>query len=278
MGRNLLIASASVLAFLVPPASMASAHRNSPLRRCAPQRSTVISADLHAQVYAYGSGVYACLMIGRRTTYLGQREEPSTGAKCTHAPREGCGAVSEETLAGDVVAYTEKPLGYEERVIARSVATGETLHDVALSVATRQSTMLEFAVARHIVVNAEGWIAWIQEDSFGRHDGATPPPTVYDIFTVDSRGFDSLGWAPHGTEVSRARHGGSVVATGRCAAVRTTPLRGAHLSLLAIPRRRAGCGRSREGHRRHVRLRAQRSSRESRRSLSTRPSVWQVGQ
>lgn len=52
--------------------------------------------------------------------------------------------------------------------------------------------MLEEAEPISVVVDAAGAIAWLQEDSFGRHDGATPPPTVYDAFAVDSQGFHSL--------------------------------------------------------------------------------------
>jgi len=181
-----IIASVLALALLTAPASMASAGHGSALRRCAPRSSTVISTDVHAELYRYGSGIYACLRSGGRNTHLGRAVESLNNWVCTETPQECRGVVSAEALAGDVVAYA-----YEDRLIVRSVATGATLHDLELNVLTRGG-LVEIASALRIVVNSEGSVAWIQEDLYPTHDDNPGPPRVYDVFAVDSRGFDSL--------------------------------------------------------------------------------------
>ncbi len=157
--------------------------------------------------------------------------------------------VSDEALAGGVVAYTEARVGQVHTVVVRSMSTGRVLHDVSLYVATPQGTMVEQAHVLHIAVNGEGAVAWIQEDGFGRHDDATPPPTVYDVFAIDSDRFHSLRTDLPARPGSLKLTGDALVDAGRNARVgcarlslRTSrrcalSLRSAHLQPSLISRR-----------------------------------------
>jgi hypothetical protein len=194
MGRRTIVA-ACVLALMMAlsSTSYASARRKPP-RNCAPPESAVLLSDPHAEVFQYRFGIYDCLRRGGPVGYLGHTEYTG-GWDCVEG-EERCGVVSDEALAGTVVAYTElrlEPSGRQpEHVVVRNLVTGRAMHDVSLHVATVQRTMLEEARAVRVAVNGEGAVAWIQEDQFGRHDGGTPPPTVYDVFAIDSDGFHSL--------------------------------------------------------------------------------------
>jgi hypothetical protein len=165
------------------------------LRNCAPLGAVTLLSDPHAEVFQYRFGIYDCLRRRGPSGYLGHTEDVP-GPGCIEG-EERCGVVSDEALAGTVVAYAEsrsEPTGgrWPERIVTRSIATGRVLHDFSLHVATQQQTMLEEARALPIAVNGTGAVAWIQEDWFARHDGATPPPVVYDVFAIDSDGSHSL--------------------------------------------------------------------------------------
>lgn len=187
------IASAATAVLAVLPAGSSAAAKHKP-RNCAPPEAAILLANPHAEVFQYRFGVYTCLRHTGSIGYLGHTEQPPAW-DCVEG-EERCGAVSLEALAGTVVAYIEsrfEPGGRApERIIARSIPTGQVLHSGWLSVAVVQRTMLEEARAVRVTVKANGTVAWIQQDGYGRHGGGTPPPTVYDVFAVDTHGFHSL--------------------------------------------------------------------------------------
>jgi hypothetical protein len=154
----------------------------------------ILSSDRHAQIYQDIFGVYGCLRHGRHARRLGNTQYG--GIPCRDARQEACGVVSGEALAGTVVAYVESRLESSgrppDRIVVRSIVTGRVLHVVSLDVATREATFLEEARTIDIAVEGNGAVAWIQEDSFARHGGGLSPPTVYDLFAIDSHGFHAL--------------------------------------------------------------------------------------
>ncbi len=171
------------------------------LRSCAPRTGVaVLASNRHAQVYERLSserraGLYGCLRGGGRAVYLG--DGPSyQGLDCPRKEEGHCVSVREQVLVGTVVAYVASPveLGYEQRegIVVRSLATGRALHRVTINVRIVHRTILEEAKVLQIVAKPDGAVAWIQEDSYARHGGGTPPPTAYSIFTVDRDGFRAL--------------------------------------------------------------------------------------
>ena len=127
------LTGASMLVMLATATSQAGAVQTG-RRPCARHGSLVLSSNPHAQVFRYRSGVYACLRRQGKVTRLGYAPESQAAERCTQPPTLGCAAVWLETLVGTVVAYAEKPLGYTAHVVARSVATGQVLHDVPVYV------------------------------------------------------------------------------------------------------------------------------------------------
>lgn len=181
----------------ITPVDYAQAHQR-PLLRCAPREAPVLRSDRYAQVYKYNFGIYTCIRRhGATPGYLGHTEY-TPGVGCLEG-EERCGVVNYEmlALAGDVVAYIE--LHYEagggrppEWIVVRNIATGKVLHHTPVSVATVQMTFIEQSEVLSIVVNDEGAVAWLQRDSYGRHDGGASPHPGYDIFAIDNDGFHSL--------------------------------------------------------------------------------------
>lgn len=96
-------------------------------------------------------------------------------------------------LGGVVVAYCDWSKENFEQIVVRDIATDRVLHQFSLRVETPRLTMLEWAEARRLFVTADGAVAWLQEDSFGRHGGGTPPPPGYDVYAVGSTGVRALG-------------------------------------------------------------------------------------
>ncbi len=178
------------LTMITPSSSYATAKQRLP--NCAPRHSIILQSDQHAQVFSYRFGTYGCLRRGGSVGYLGHTVP---GAYCL-AGEERCGVVSDEALAGTVVAYVESRMELSgrqpERVVVRSVSTGRVLHDVSLAVATVQQTMVEEPRALGVVADGKGAVAWSQEDWYARHDGATPPPVANDVYAEDSEGFHAL--------------------------------------------------------------------------------------
>lgn len=182
------LVGAALLLIAFTPMSSGTPKRPS-VSQCAPRSSRALLADRRAQVYQYREALYACSRRSRRKIYLGHSEEP---APCGEHPALGCGAVSNEALAGDVVAYAEKPLGYAQRVVVRHISTGGVLHNVSLYVTVVERTLVEEARAVRLVANRRGMVAWVQEDSYVRHGGGVPPRAVYDVFAADTHGFRPL--------------------------------------------------------------------------------------
>jgi hypothetical protein len=98
-------------------------------------------------------------------------------------------------LGGTVVAYCVQQAAEGERIIVRSIRTGRVLHKFWLSVDPVRATENEWAEALRIFVTSYGAVAWLQEDSFGTHDGNQAPPREYDVYEVDSTGFHALSTA-----------------------------------------------------------------------------------
>lgn len=107
-------------------------------------------------------------------------------------PQTVSGAELRPALAGTVVAYCDWNDENNEQIVVRSIATGQVLHQFSLHVEVQRLTLLERAEARGLFVAPDGAVAWLQEDSFGRHDGGTPPPPGWDVYAVDSTGFHAL--------------------------------------------------------------------------------------
>jgi hypothetical protein len=195
MSRLVVILTGSVaVVAAVAPASASARGLSGRLRRCAPNGAVVLLSNPHDEVFRYRSGIYTCRRRNGAIGYLGHAEE-TPRANCVDG-EERCGEVSDEALAGTVVAYAEsrvEPTGRQpQRIIVRSIPSGRVLHEGSLYVATPQRTFLEEARPLRIVVNDEGTVAWVQEDWYARHGGGMSPPTVYDLFVVDSEGFQSL--------------------------------------------------------------------------------------
>lgn len=188
-----------------------ASHRRT-LRHCASRGSAVLLANRHAEVFMFRSGIYTCMRRGGRPGYLGH-VEATPGPSCL-AGQDRCGVVFDEALAGTVVAYGEsrsEPGGRApDRIVVRSIFNGRILHGGSLYVATPRLTMIEEAHAIQIVVKPDGAVAWIQEDWFARHGGASPPPVVYDVFAVDGNGFHSLGIDLPAKPTSLSTEGGAL--------------------------------------------------------------------
>jgi len=189
--RPTLTATAIVLVltamlFATTTVSVAS-HRPAPLRRCAPRGLHVVLSNVHAQVFQTPTGFYACLRSSSHRVFLGHTED---WAAACQAPADRS-VVVPHALAGTVVAYSEWQHS-EEAIAVRNIATGRLLHNVALHVATEERTLLEWAESVMVVLKGDGGFAWTQRDSFARHGGGTPPPTVFDVFAVDRAGFRAL--------------------------------------------------------------------------------------
>ncbi len=134
-------------------------------------------------MYREASGaIYACLRRTGRSVDLRQ-------AGCSEAVS---GGELPPALGGTVVAYCDRKHDNVEQIVVRSIATGRVLHQFSLHVETPRLTLLEWAEARQLFVTPDGAVAWLQEDSFGRHGGGTPPPPGWDVYAVDSTGFRVL--------------------------------------------------------------------------------------
>jgi hypothetical protein len=189
------------LALLAPQASASHAEHRSHLRSCAPRRGVaVLASNPHAQLYERPSadtraGIYGCLRRGGRPVYIGE-ERSYEGPQCQRKDEGHCARVTKLALAGTVVAYLTTPVepGVEEQqaIVVRSIATGRALHSIAIHVRTVQRTMLEWSEVLQIVAKPDGALAWVQEDSFGRHGGGAAPPPAYSVFALDSNGFRAL--------------------------------------------------------------------------------------
>lgn len=159
----------------------------------------MLASNSHAQLYERLSdnaraGVYGCLRRGGRAVYLGE-DRFYEGPRCLRKDEGHCARATELVLAGTTVAYLTTPVepGYEQEhaIVVRSIATGRALHSVAIRVRTVHQTMLESSTVLQIVAKPDGAVAWVQEDSFGRH-GGVPLPPAYSVFAVDRKGFHTL--------------------------------------------------------------------------------------
>ncbi len=189
--RVLLLAGMATLFLASAPATYARTNQGS-LRNCAPLGSVVLASNRHAEVFRYRFGAYGCIRRSGHVVYLGYPEGHHESTPECFDDEQRCSLVSQETLAGDVVAYQEGRLGDITKIVVRSIATDRVLHDVTLAVESSRQVLVELAQPLRILVKSDGAVAWIQQESFGRHDGGTAPPTAYDVYAVDRHGFRPL--------------------------------------------------------------------------------------
>lgn len=189
--RVLLLAGTAALFLANAPTTYARTNQGS-LRSCAPPGSVVLASDRHAEVFRYRFGAYGCIRRSGHVVYLGYPEGHNERTPECFEDEQRCSLVSQEALAGDVVAYQEGRLGDVTTIVVRSIATDRVLHDVTPQVEFSRGVFIEGARALRILVKSDGAFAWIQEESFGRHDGGASPPPAYDVYAVDRHGFRPL--------------------------------------------------------------------------------------
>jgi hypothetical protein len=106
--------------------------------------------------------------------------------------QEACGVVTDQALGGDVAAYAEQrwePDGKQQyRIMVRSIATGRVLHAAPIEATPHLQVLLEGSRVRAVAVTANSNVAWVQENSYGRMSGPSPP-NLYDVYAIDSLGF-----------------------------------------------------------------------------------------
>ncbi len=179
MGR-LTLAGAVLMALVVAPASsLASGHHSRPVS-CVPRGYQVLLSDAHAEIYSAKAapGAFGCMRrSGKHTSFRLAGLEPGSAS-----------------LAGTVVAWSDtlpSTSCCSSDIVSLSLRTGHVLHRVSIA-PTEQRVILEQAQALQVLVKDDGAVAWVQEDSYGTHDGAPLPPTTFTIYAVDNTGFHQL--------------------------------------------------------------------------------------
>jgi hypothetical protein len=182
--QRIAITTMIVLAAIVASTSISAAR---PVRRaptkCVRGHSRIITADAQAQVYEAPEppgapealGVYGCAYGSNRTYFLGPLPFASV---------EDAGGVSDETLAGPIIAYNESSVrpccSNRSLVVVRNLLTGKILRHVPSGTPTVPKTgYVGIGPVVSIVVKKNGAVAWIVETGY---------PNEYQVHAMDQSG------------------------------------------------------------------------------------------
>lgn len=201
---GLWAAALSAALILIPSAALAEhGHR---LPHCAPYPLEVLAADRHAEVFEHNLAVFACSRQKHIRRFLGHGLG-AQGPVCLDQQAEKCGLLSMEVIAGTAVAYAERRSGEHNPppnsgspqggwssldLVVRSITSGKVLHKVPLGVVRESGGAFAGAEPVSILLKPNGTVAWIQLDGYGSLEGNPVPPTGFDLFAVDTRGFHTF--------------------------------------------------------------------------------------